>query len=358
MADHWCSESGSTPFNGLTPSGSIALSSLYLPLLYGMISAGDTIYIMRNEDDSPLELYLASVPYIGSTHSTSSTSFLTITGCDSDGVVDGKRTKIKHINATAIQFGIAANAHYVRFRNLEVDCDDLCGIVIDQSSGVTAGEYPSAYNIYGTNGDECIHFEGKGARIHNCYAKDMTDYGFSLTGDGTPSISNSVAINCTDDSSKSNFYVGSSAEAAHMVNCYSEGGSGYGVELDCDDASVISCTINNAGEDGILNDHEGFIAINNIISNNGGYGIDDNGADDLNVSDFNLYYNNDSGHRDDMAKGSNDIDDLNPLFTDTANYDASVGSDSPAWRAGTNGDTIGYTRRPHGVIMGGYEHLS
>ena len=352
---YWAAESSVGTGIGNDAANPVALSSLHTPLGWGLAAAGDTIYIMRNEDDSPIEVSMFAGIDLGLSNSGSSTAPFIITGCDHEGNIDGKKTKIKIVtSAISYLFNVGLTCDYVRFQHLEVDCDDLCDIVINQSGGATAGEYPTAYNIHGTNGKRCVSFRGKGAKISNCYAKDMTDYGYVLTGNGSQVMTNCVAIDCSG-AGQSNFYL---ADTAYMINCYSGGGSGPAVKVAGDNAAVINCTLNDSPLSGILSDHHGFVSFNNIISNNGAYGIDDNGADDLNISDYNLYYSNTSGNRLDMGKGFHDIDDLNPLFTDIANHDASVGSNSPAWRAGTNNDTIGYTRRPHGVIMGGYEHLS
>ena len=339
MSDHWVAESGAGTQSGLSFANRMAFSSLYLPMVYGFIGDGDTVYIVRNEDDSPIEIYLVQAVEVAPSASGTSTNPLTITGCNHLGVVDGKRTKIKIITGSiSYVFRVGLTCDYVRFQHLEFDCNDLCGIPITQVGGATAGEYPTAYNIHATNGERCVSFRGKGAKIHNCYAKDMTDYGFVLTGNGSQIISNCVAIDATDDSGNSNFYI---SETAYMVNCYSEGGAGFGVRVAGDNASVVSCTINGAGVDGIQSEHHGFTAINNIISNNTVYGLDDNGADDLNISDYNLYYNNTSGNRVDIGKGFHDIDDEDPLFSNITAYDYSVGPKSPAWRAGANNDTIG-----------------
>jgi hypothetical protein len=359
MATFHVSENGAGLGNGSNVANAVAFNDLYLDA-YGNGSAGEfagghTVLLMRNSDGSEWEVDPSTECELFDYNTGTSSAPLIISGCNHLGVIDGVRTKIKYTASADYMFKLGLGANYVRFQHLEVDCNDLCDIIINAQGGATAGEYPTAYNIHGINGARCVSFRGKGAKIHNCYAKDMSAYGFVLTGNGSQIISNCVAIDATDSSGNSNFYL---ADTAYMVNCYSEGGAGYGVKVAGDNASILSCTINDAGVNGILSEHHGFTAINNIISNNTLYGLDDNGADDLNISDYNLYYNNTGGNRYDMGKGFHDIDNLNPLFTDTANYDASVGSNSPAWRAGTNGDTIGYTRRPHGVIMGGYEHLS
>ena len=350
MTNYYVSEDGAGTGQGTSVDNAMAIANLgYQTYMWiaGTVpyTAGDTLHIMRNSDGSAVELTTTASVDLGYNNSGSSSAPLIITGCDSDGVIDGVRTNLEF---TGSPFGnywwrLGTSCDYVRFQHLEVNLVDDDHQLIKQTAGATAGEYITAYNIHGTNGARCITLEGVGAKIHNCYAKDMTDYGFVLTGNGSQVISNCVAIDATDSASNANFYI---SETAYMVNCYSEGGSGYGVRVAGDNASVVSCTINGAGVDGIQSEHHGFTAINNIISNNTVYGLDDNGADDLNISDYNLYYNNTAGNRVAMGKGFHDIDDLNPLFTDIANYDASVGINSPAWRAGTNNDTIGYTRRP------------
>ena len=358
MTNYYISEDGAGTGVGTSVDNAMAIAVLgYQTYLASPSSGGsgleytggDTLHIMRNSDGTPIELTTTAQVTLSSYQSGTSSAPLYITGCDSSGTIDGVRTKFECTSLSGNWWNLTSDCDYVRFQHLEVDCDGASVDIVESASGATAGEYNTAYNIHGTNGARCITFRGKGAKIHNCYAKDMSEYGFVLTGNGTQIISNCVAIDATDSTGSSNFYI---SEEAFMVNCYSEGGAGYGVKVAGDNASVISCTINNAGVDGIRSEHHGFTAINNIISNNGAYGIDDNGADDLNISDYNLYYNNTAGssHRDDIAKGLHDIDDLDPLFADIQDshvtaYDYSVNNKSPAWRAGTNGDTIGASLR-------------
>ena len=72
------------------------------------------------------------------------------------------------------------------------------------------------------------------------------------------------------------------------------------------------------------------ILVNNIFSNNGGYGFhSDNAGFYQGHVDGNLWYNNTSGDVLNLTKGDNDTSGSDPDFTDSANDDYSLSATSP-----------------------------
>lgn len=334
---------------GLEDGSSVANACTF-GTLYLRGAVGDNYYLCRNEDGSAWELDSAGDDlHITAFNDGSSTNPKIISGCNHLGVIDGVRTKFKFTADPNEMFYLESDTEYVRFENIEVDMDgeDMDVIESDGTLG-TAAKYCIANNIYAYNGNRCVSFRGPNCRIHNCYAKDMKEFGFVLTGPGNGIISNCVAINCGRWSSEAAYYI---TDGCSLVNSVASGSWGANTAIHAravgDFCSIIGNTFDGAGDHAIESQGNGLIVANNILSNAGEYGNENNGGNELNLSDYNLYYNNTSGNYYYQNAGIHDITG-DPLFTDPDNYDFSVNNKSPAWRAGTNGDTIGASlRAPH-----------
>jgi len=103
---------------------------------------------------------------------------------------------------------------------------------------------------------------------------------------------------------------------------------------------VMNCTIDRNTGDGIDvtngSSQATPILVNNIVSNNGGYGFNsDNAGRFQAMVDGNLWYNNTSGDVLNLTKGDNDTSGSDPDFTDSANDDYSLSATSPGKAMGS-----------------------
>ena len=351
---YYAAETARGSQDGETAADACAFGGLYL-----LGGVGDNYYLCRNEDGSAWELDSAGDDlHITAFNDGSSTNPKIISGCNHLGVIDGVRTKFKFSADPNEMFYLESGTEYVRFENIEVDMDGESIDVIECDG--TTGNYCIANNIHAYNGNRCVSFRGSNCRIHNCYAKDMAEYGYVLTGGGNGMISNCIAIKCGTGSSEAGYYL---TDGASVVNSLASECLGHSVRVVGDYCSVIGNTLDQSGDRAgsnpraaIKSSGNALTVINNIISNSNDYGLQDNGGNELNLSDYNLFFNNATANYRYQNAGIHDITG-NPLFTDPANYDYSIGINSPAWRAGTNNDTIGYTRRPPGASVGGWNSI-
>lgn len=145
-----------------------------------------------------------------------------------------------------------------------------------------------------------------------------------------------------------------------IINTVITGCGSHGIQSDSVSYGVVidNCTINNCGGDGIRLTDGPPITIggirNNILSNNTGYGLNCTaGTTALNTSraagqiDYNNYYNNTAGARNNISAGANDTT-LDPQYTNVAGLDFSVGANMKA---------IGFPGTFRGTTTAGYMDL-
>lgn len=116
------------------------------------------------------------------------------------------------------------------------------------------------------------------------------------------------------------------AGGLRIINCIVENCTSDGIYLDVDnigrDINIVGCTINGNGGDGIDLTNQSFVrltCIKNNITNNGGYGLNMySGAGYFNQEDYNNFYNNTSGDRNNISAGAHDIS-VDPQYVNAAN---------------------------------------
>lgn len=139
----------------------------------------------------------------------------------------------------------------------------------------------------------------------------------------------------------------SSAPNSDFTNCVFFKNGTHGVTLPTTSSTrpvIRSCTFAFNTNDGLNiasgSNQPALSIINNIFANNGGYGV--NGPANTSVLapghvDYNLYYSNTSGHRNNLRDNySGNLDDINPQFTNTTSgsEDLTPQAGSPAIAAG------------------------
>ncbi len=203
----------------------------------------------------------------------------------------------------------------------------VASVVVDcwfKNSGSTAaGTYPAINQS-----------AGYGSVTMGNYINGWRGYGILNSYIGT--VINNIIVNCK-----------STTKGAVEVTYV--GGTSH-----CQD--VINNTINGNASDGIkvldVNALQNSVIYNNIISNNGGYGLNYSvGSTVLNdrtvglAPDYNDFYNNTSGARNNISAGSNDLA-LDPQYTNSSGGNYAIGANlkSKGFPAGFRGSsTTGYT---------------
>lgn len=181
----------------------------------------------------------------------------------------------------------------------------------------------------------------------NCRASNNTGYGFNVVG---------VKINCEADNNSGDGFNSGAASHRGMFACYAHDNSTLGMDFGgtsepvvfCISESnsshgmavgsgvttpIINCTINGntgASTDGVNNNTvaAGNMFYNNIVSNNGRYGVNSTDGDSM-LSDFNNYYGNGTAARNNFPTGANDVA-LDPGYTNAAGGDFSIGTNLKA----------------------------
>jgi hypothetical protein len=122
------------------------------------------------------------------------------------------------------------------------------------------------------------------------------------------------------------------------------GGSSYGFRSNNTAAwHFQQCVSYNSGSDGLLFDTttsgssftiDGASVVGCIFEGNGGYGINVNAANVPNFfSDFNAFYNNTSGARNNLPAGAHDVTLTGSPFTNAAGADFSLNNTASAGAA-------------------------
>jgi len=150
----------------------------------------------------------------------------------------------------------------------------------------------------------------RGCRIFGSWIHDNGGHGIFVGANGGEQlfIFDSIVANNTVDGISLNTQGG----RLWVMNCTIDGNTGDGIDVTQGSSRAVP------------------ILINNIISNNGGYGFNsDNAGFAQGLVDGNLWYTNTSGDVLNLTKGDNDISGSDPDFTDAASDDYSLSATSP-----------------------------
>ena len=179
----------------------------------------------------------------------------------------------------------------------------------------------------------------------NCRLSNNTGYGGNIAG---------LKINCEFDNNSVDGNNGAASTQRGLIGCYSHDNGAIGFDLASVSESIvfcisesnashgittgttsfiINCTINGntgASTDGVsgTTPPAGNIFYNNIVANNGRYGVNFTDGDSV-ATDFNNYYVNSTAARNNFPTGAGDIA-LDPGYTDATNGDFSVGTNMKA----------------------------
>ena len=264
-------------------------------------------------------------------------------------ITDGGRPTVK---ATAAIVGLSfGSAPMVSFENFIFDGDST------GTKGIDGG------SVYGCSLINCI--------IKNWTAEAMELGGFSFSAHGcqftncggtSGTISNGTSLVLTgcviNGNSKSGIYSFSGSPLS-VSRCIISSNTGKGINHNGPYAglNVVNCTIYNNTSDGILlSTHASNTGIrNNIISTNGGYGINDDALTQAGVDtkiDYNAFYANTSGARNTTLSASpHDVTLSGDPFTNAAGGDFSLNNTAGA---GADCRAAGF---PGAMIYGGTGYL-
>ena len=203
---------------------------------------------------------------------------------------------------------------------------------------INIGENPEGENIKVANSgfgpvtyNDCISYDNYdyGLYAENPYAGE--GHGFAAD-DGAYDITYNRCIAYGNDGAGFSINGG---EDIQLNNCISSGNTNHGVwSGPVAEYIIYNSTINGNTLDGISVFGGGSATVNNtIISNNTDYGFDGNAIGTF-TEDYNLFYNNTTGDRDDIGTGSNSITG-DPQFVNPTNNNFRLKSTSPAIDGGT-----------------------
>ena len=252
------------------------------------------------------------------------TSSLSITA---DGTTNGSVTVrgsdpntlkqiIQTTNAKGLQLDIAS---YVTIKDLHIvtnitntntaiasrgSFQVFCNILIDDAGGF------SWQNGFSRNGGT------PAGNLYNVRIYDCTGDGFSDVGTG-PIIGRFV--NCVSSNNGGNGI--SSNVPVHLINCLFCGNGSNGILADAE-CFVARCATSGNADDGIEVTGYGSLVVDNVITSNGGYGINADAEWKYGgVANSNAFFGNTSGQVNNITNGPDDITLTADPFTDAANGD-------------------------------------
>lgn len=159
-------------------------------------------------------------------------------------------------------------------------------------------------------------------------AVDTANAGGGLNGTGI------LVSGCwIHDNTKSGILIGSQCSVTGCIISSNSGGSSDGVLINAYAVNISGNVLYGNGRDGIRSAAAfwqiGSLYLNNIVVNNAGYGFNASGAAafaNAVAVDFNAYYNNTSGARNNVTAGAHDITLTADPFTNAGAGDFSLNS--------------------------------
>lgn len=218
----------------------------------------------------------------------------------------------------------------------------------------------------------------RGLRVVNCVAKNFTSRGFSCEGGSSTSgpvfwrcratagtsaasggfyVLGSLYIDCLADANACHgFSLGGNNTAGFFVRCIAAGNKtggtyhGFNMDTALGNTVLTNCVAYDNSGSGIAftGSYESAVLLNNILVSNGGYGVNFGTSQGWSapVFDYNAYYNNTSGARNNVLAGANDVALTGSPFTNGASGDFSLNNTAGA---GAACRAVGYP----GVFPGG-----
>ena len=230
---------------------------------------------------------------------------------------------IQTTNARGLQFD---NASYITLRDLHI----VTSTTNTNAAIASRGIYQVFHNLLVDDSGGSSWYRGftrnggnpsghlSEFRIYNC-----TDDGFSDSGNG-PIVG--TFLNCV---SANNGGDGISTDVeCRFINCLVYGNGIYGI--DSSTACFVSgCVIHGNTSDGVNVTGHSSVITNNIISSNGGYGINADAEWAFgSIEDRNAFYSNTSGALNNITSGTYDITLTADPFTDAASADFTINETS------------------------------
>lgn len=203
---------------------------------------------------------------------------------------------IKHLwMSNAGTSGFGGNGNFLVFENVRSSNNATDGFVYTNQAVFINCEAD-------TNSSVGFNTTGNVTRIHGSYAHGNTGVGISLSGTNV-AVTNSI----------------SAANTSHGISVAAGGA-----------IALINNTIQGntgASTDGInlTSPDAGMVMFNNIISNNGRYGVNSSAARTLPGNDYNDYFGNSTAATNNFTGGAHDLTS-NPTFTNSGSGDFSIGT--------------------------------
>lgn len=218
----------------------------------------------------------------------------------------------------------------------------------------------------------------RGLRVVNCVAKNFTSRGFSCEGSASGSgplfwrcratagtsaasagfyVLGGVYVDCLADANACHgFSFGGNNTSGYFVRCIAAGNKtggtycGFYLDAALGNSLLTNCVAYDNSGDGVAltGSYQSATLLNNILVSNGGYGIDFGTAQGWQapVFNYNAFYSNTSGARNNVLAGANDVTLTGSPFTNGASGDFSLNNTAGA---GAACRAVGYP----GVFPGG-----